>query len=408
MKRTNVIRKKEEGGLNMIDIDKYILSLQAAWVNKLIHQNGKWKELFRYYITQIGLDTEYIWKLSFRCSEHFPVIKTLPKFYQNIIVAFNKAKYIKPFKLLSTSEIASLPIWGTEYFKVKNLTLYLRAWINCGIKYVKDLMNNGYLMNENELMNKVCDTRNIMADIYIIKNYVFKRLKNKDLSLCNYVKIKPLSSILYNNRYYDISKCKSKFFYNIYLSKGTSRGNMESIYAREFKFDNSQLLWKNVYNQKIVKLKVAKISEFNYKILQNILPNGRILSKWNHNVSEKCEYCEEIETTKHMLYECDRIKKTWKLVSEIIKVKVTWKSIVCGFPGYDINGKITCLNYIIGIIAYSIFSANSHCKFKKILYKEYDIMTHIRSNIFLYKNILNHTDINIVNYRIYQLLCEHL
>ena len=38
----------------------------------------------------------------------------------------------------------------------------------------------------------------------------------------------------------------------------------------------------------------------------------------------------------------------------MVNVKVTWKSIVCGFPGYDINGKITCLNYIIGIIAYSI------------------------------------------------------
>ncbi len=46
--------------------------------------------------------------------------------------------------------------------------MYLRNWIDCGIKYVKDILNeNGEPMDENELMNNVHDKRNIIADIYI-------------------------------------------------------------------------------------------------------------------------------------------------------------------------------------------------------------------------------------------------
>ncbi len=102
-------------------------------------------------------------------------------------------------------------------------------------------------------------------------------------------------------------------------------------------------------------------------------------------------------------------KKTiWETVSETVKVNLTWKSIVCGFPGCEINDKITCLNYIVSIIVYSIFSVNSRCKFNKISYKAYDIMTYIRSTILLYKEILNCKDSNIANHPSYQLVCKNV
>ena len=99
-------------------------------------------------------------------------------------------------------------------------------------------------------MNTVHDKCNIMSDVHIVRNYVIKRLKNVDLGSSQFVKMKSISHVLYRNRYYDIQKCKSKFFYDIYLTKGTSRGNMESIFAREFRFDNNESLWNNVYNKK--------------------------------------------------------------------------------------------------------------------------------------------------------------
>ena len=45
--------------------------------------------------------------------------------------------------------------------------------------------------------------------------------------------------------------------------------------------------------------KIIKIAEFNYKILQNILPCGKVLHKWQHDISDKCNHCGEIETVEH-------------------------------------------------------------------------------------------------------------
>ena len=49
---------------------------------------------------------DYIWKMTLRDTDSFPVIKYLPNFYQEVIIAFNNVKYIKPFEWLSSSEIA--------------------------------------------------------------------------------------------------------------------------------------------------------------------------------------------------------------------------------------------------------------------------------------------------------------
>ena len=137
MKRTNVYQSKEDGGLNMIDIDNFILSIKASWVEKLNYKPGKWADFFKYYTTKIGLDTDYIWKTSFRDPCNFPVMKHLPQFYQDIVVAFNKANPIQPFKQLNPSQVAWLPLWRCEYFKAQTTCLYIKSFIKANILYVK-------------------------------------------------------------------------------------------------------------------------------------------------------------------------------------------------------------------------------------------------------------------------------
>ena len=104
----------------MINIDTFILALKASWVEKLKHKAGKWSTIFKHYVNKLGFNEEYIWKTSFRDEDSFPIIGQLPDFYQDVIIAFNTAKPIKQFKLLNPSEIAQLPLWGSDYFKIKS------------------------------------------------------------------------------------------------------------------------------------------------------------------------------------------------------------------------------------------------------------------------------------------------
>ena len=196
--------------------------------------------------------------------------------------------------------------------------------------------------------------------MFIIKNNVIRHLRHFDSSIAKYVKIRTKPYLLYMNRIYIIHDQKSRFFYKILRSKLESRPNMESIHARNFKFENTKSAWQNIYKQKICDINIVRIKEFNFKLINNILPCGKILNKWQTNVSAKCEYCSQIETIQHMIYECERVKIIWKLISEIIKCNIMLKTITCGWPSYDISKKLYCFNVIISIVTYAIFRINSH------------------------------------------------
>ena len=55
----------------------------------------------------------------------FSIIKTISNFYQEVLIAFNKAKYINPFYLLNKHDIIEQPIWGSEYFKKQQTCIWL-------------------------------------------------------------------------------------------------------------------------------------------------------------------------------------------------------------------------------------------------------------------------------------------
>ena len=59
---------------------------------------------------------------------------------------------------------------------------------------------------------------------------------------------------------------------------------------------SSKQIWNSIYKQKVITPKIIKIAKFHYKILQNKLPCGKVLHKWQHNISDKCNHWGEIKT----------------------------------------------------------------------------------------------------------------
>ena len=377
-------------------------------VKRLQFMNGKWSDIFNMYLQKMCLNNEYIWKTSFRSLKNFPILKILPTFYQEIILAFNNAKRIKQFQNLSTSEIMTLPIWGSEYFKVNNTCIYFKSWIKKGVYYIKDLINeNGTLKNDNELYNCTDDKRDIIKEIYILRKYVMKRIKHYDVTIAPYTKVRIVDTVLYQNRFYSVRDSKSKLYYNMLVNQTKARGNMETIYAREFTFENRTGIWNNIYNQKLLQIKIPKIREFNFKLFHNIIACGKTLSKWR-NINEKCEFCGKIETTKHMVYECTRVKLFWEELSDVVKCDITWKTIVCGFPKYSNGTNVCVLNYIISIMAYSIYKVNNRCKFDEISYKCVNLKRSYISTMFYYVFVIDKLDPKLKRNKFLREICDKI
>ena len=179
----------------------------------------------------------------------------------------------------------------------------------------------------------------------------------------------------------------------------TSKGNMESVYAKDFNFENSAMLWNNIYQQRICRIKIPKLREFNYKLLHNIVPNGVTLSKFR-DICSNCLYCNKKETTKHMLYECERIHQIWQNISILCNVSLSWKHIVCGFPKYSDTTKIAGLNYVFAIVIYAIFKENSYCKWNNKDYQRLPVKLRIKENLVYYRSILKHIDQNVAGHQL--------
>ena len=202
-------------------------------------------------------------------------------------------------------------------------------------------------------------------------------------------------TLLYKNKYHQVIQKRSKFFYDCLKDKATSRGNMETIWARLFDFDNSTSVWTKIYNQKVIDIGLAKLEEFNYKVVHNILPCGKVLSKWLHNCSDKCKNCGKIETTEHMLFYCKNIENVWKIISEVLKVNVKWKNVVCGLPSSENSKNLRFINVVITIVSYSIFKSSNKCRWSNQTKNE-KIEQTISKDILFYKLIFKTKGNNIL------------
>ena len=51
---------------------------------------------------------------------------------------------------------------------------------------------------------------------------------------------------------------------------------MERVYAKMFKFYSNRRTWQNLYRQKLKFFELVQICEFNYRLLTNSVPSGKV------------------------------------------------------------------------------------------------------------------------------------
>jgi hypothetical protein len=114
IKRNVLIAPIERGGVGMIDIESYLMSLKACWIARLfddtqIHSN--WNVLAK-TIIDLVIPHETIQYFSFDREEMFPHIKNLHAFYREVIIAFSKSNEVK--KPQNITDFLNLNLWGNR------------------------------------------------------------------------------------------------------------------------------------------------------------------------------------------------------------------------------------------------------------------------------------------------------
>lgn len=108
-----------------------------------------------------------------------------------------------------------------------------------------------------------------------------------------------------------------------------------------------------------------RLSEFNYKLLNNILNCNSFQYKCKSRSNAKCEFCPcEKEDIKHLIFECLSVQRLWQKLNSILNFDVCWKHIII-FRKKKIKNCVFKYNYIIIYVSFVIYKYKMTCRMKE-------------------------------------------
>ena len=347
IKRNIMIQQISDGGIKMIDVESLFMSVKAVWVVRLLKASPieDWTMIARHHL-KYDTNENLIFKLNMTNVNRASILKTLPKFYQEVITAFNKAKGTSVDTFVKT--IFDQPIWGNDCVQVhskgKTKTLYYKRWIACGLIKVGNLKFVNGLLDETFIHDKVTNKVNILSEIMQVK----KALKPYQNQLLNHNPDANTYVPLFTEdcKYIDdFSSTKSKYFYNRLLQLKQIKPPVETYWQNMF--TNQEIQFSSVYESKIKNIKDNKLSEFNYKVLHRILPCNVNLVKWKKKNSKQCQLCYSDETIEHLLYNCIFVKTLWNNLGSLMDRPVSCRDVILGTRCKETNFILTLISFLV-------------------------------------------------------------
>ncbi len=335
IKRNSIIGNYEKGGLKMVDIESQFEAIKAAWVSRIVNSDtNTWAILARYYVNMFG-HNYFVLQMNFQSGKTFEAINQIPRFYQEVILAFNKSKMVK--KPLCRHDILNEIIWGNRLFTYKGKTLYSKIWIQSGIVKLKQIYDVQGRIDHEMFYSMLIDKKNYFKHVTMI---------TKALSQYKVILTRIDEMDNNNDMIVDIGENrKSKYFYEKLCFQKFETPYQENKWNRLFPDSNIQ--WDKIYTLHFKMLKDKKIAEFSYKIKMNLLICESQLYLWKKSEINTCIYCNVKHSVEHMLFECIYAKDFWEMLSLLCNETFTFENVVIGNYDIKFDTAILTVAYII-------------------------------------------------------------
>lgn len=125
-------------------------------------------------------------------------------------------------------------------------------------------------------------------------------------------------------------------------------------------------------------MKDKNISDFNYRLLNNLLCNREMMKRWKIVENDMCVFCKDVkENNEHLILRCKNVSQIWGTVEKCLNFDVSWKKVVIGFY-FEKNEKTLFLNSLISLIACKIYKYKMYCRIENKDEKSQEICNHIK------------------------------
>ena len=199
------------------------------------------------------------------------------------------------------------------------------------------------------MYNVIQNKRNLILELHILRKAL---LPYKNIILHK------INQNILNGHEEIASETSSKSIYDCLIKRKNNNVPLVTSQLGLFGINDDSV--KNVFKVKLLDIKEIKLKEFNYKLLNDILPCNANLKKWRIINSDKCDVCEESQTAKHLLFDCIYVKPIWKVIESILHCNISYSDIFCGFH----NDNSLFSNYLCSMCAFVIYKEWLLCSLK--------------------------------------------
>ena len=229
VKRKTLIRRIEDGGINMIDVKSFFNALQATWIKRILEYPNNL--IGNTIIDNFGPE-KLLLKINNVDIDYIKNVTSL--FYKQIVTSYISTKSLDESSCVTCDDFLNQPLWGNDMFIVHRKKMihpmYLSNWIKSDIKHIKDLIFEGSNLDIHFLLTKIKHKINIFIEIL--------ELKQALLPYADLIKQIPVDKRPINDKFQlKYLAWKTKEFYQIQI-----RHISESLNFQMYKkcFDNLQ------------------------------------------------------------------------------------------------------------------------------------------------------------------------
>ena len=205
IKKTVIVKQYLQGGLNMINLNAFIISLKTTWIRRLILNDGNWSNVIKEKINLKNITVygeEYIQMLGNKINN---------KFWKDVLISYSK--FIEVNKPKTIHDFLQCPIFYNKNITVDNKYVFNKNWDDKNILFINDLVTqNGNLYSLQEFEEIYNTKTNFLTYHNLIT--AINKYRNK-ISDDRWKKVAILPGIPYNVEPLISSKKGCKIMYTI-------------------------------------------------------------------------------------------------------------------------------------------------------------------------------------------------
>eukprot|EP00105_Crassostrea_gigas_P040116 XP_019924264.1 PREDICTED: uncharacterized protein LOC109619185 [Crassostrea gigas] len=309
IKRSVITQDYQQGGLKMLEMNKFIMSLKCSWLKRLIKGKKSWIDIFE------AINGVQIVNKLLDFGDAFISECVIPKnnvFWQDVFNSF--LCVIKSFNGSFVKEnLPSIPVWYNTNIKVGMKTLFIKSWYEKGVKIISDFLDvDGNLLPHDIFQHRFNMNVCIMqynSVVSAISRYLKSFLTKNSYQgfITPYIPIYYKSLLLYN-------KCTNVVYRQLNSCNviPTSISKWESELVQY----GAKICVNDAFNVCFKTTKDTQLQWLQFRLLHRILPVNHYLKKIKVVSSDCCSFCKhEVETIQHVFINCEKVSTIWSNLS---------------------------------------------------------------------------------------------